>query len=243
MKIQEVAKLTGLTVRALHYYDKIGLLKPEEVTESGYRMYGEKELETLQQIMFFRELDFSLREIKEIIQNPSYDKAKALEKHKELLIQKRARIDGLITLVENTLKGQSDMSFKEFDMTEIEENKKKYAAEIKERWGNTKAYEESEKKTGGYTKERWQMIDGEMQELLKEFSEHRHFAPESEEVQNLVKKWQDYLTKNFFQCTKEILSGLGIMYVEDERFTQNIDKNGEGTAELMSKAIAVFCKA
>ena len=146
MKIHEVAKLTGVTVRALHYYDKIGLLKPEEITEAGYRIYSENDLETLQQILFFRELDFSLNEIKEIIQNPLYDKTEALENHKELLVQKRDRLNGLITLVENTLKGNESMSFKEFDMTEIEENKKKYADEVKKRWGTTKAYAEYEKK-------------------------------------------------------------------------------------------------
>lgn len=146
MKINEVAKLTGVTVRALHYYDKIGLLKPEEITEAGYRIYSENDLETLQQILFFRELDFSLNEIKEMIQNQLYDKTEALEKQKELLMQKRARLDELITLVEGTLKGEREMSFKEFDMTEIEENKKKYAEEVKERWGTTKAYAEYENK-------------------------------------------------------------------------------------------------
>lgn len=240
MKINEVAKLTGVTVRALHYYDKIGLLKPEEITEAGYRIYSENDLETLQQILFFRELDFSLNEIKEMIQNPLYDKTEALEKQKELLMQKRARLDELITLVEGTLKGEREMSFKEFDMTEIEENKKKYAEEVKERWGTTKAYAEYENKA--FSDEEYQQKMLGMNVLLKEFAKKRHLAPESGEVQELVEKWKDYITENFYYCTKEILSGLGIMYAADERFAKNIDKNGEGTAEFMSKAIAVFCQ-
>lgn len=240
MKINEVAKLTGVTVRALHYYDKIGLLKPEEITEAGYRIYSENDLETLQQILFFRELDFSLNEIKEMIQNPLYDKTEALEKQKELLMQKRARLDDLITLVEGTLKGEREMSFKEFDMTEIEENKKKYAEEVKERWGTTKAYAEYENKAVSDEEYQQKMLG--MNVLLKEFAKKRHLAPESGEVQELVEKWKDYITGNFYHCTKEILSGLGIMYAVDERFAKNIDKNGEGTAEFMSKAIAVFCQ-
>lgn len=242
MKINEVAKLTGVTVRALHHYDKIGLLKPMKVTESGYRIYGEKELETLQQILFFRELDFSLNEIKEIMQNPSYDKTEALRKQKELLLQKRERLDGLITLVERTLKGNNTMSFKEFDMTEIEENTKKYADEVKKRWGNTEAYAQSKKKTEGYTKEQWENVGENMETLLEEFAKKKNLLPDSEEVQELVKKWQDHITENFYTCSKEMLSGLGIMYIADERFTENIDKHGAGTAAFMAKAIEVYCQ-
>ena len=104
MKISEVAKLSGITVRTLHYYDEIELLKPSETTEAGYRMYSSEDLERLQQILFFRELDFPLNEIKEIMLNPNYDKNEALNKHKEFLIEKRKRIDGLITLIDKTIK-------------------------------------------------------------------------------------------------------------------------------------------
>lgn len=242
MKINEVAKLTGVTVRALHHYDKIGLLKPMEVTEAGYRIYGDKELEVLQQIMFFRELDFSLNEIKEIIQNPSYDKTEALRKQKELLLQKRERLDGLITLVESTLKGNDEMSFKEFDMTELEKEKEKYAKEVKERWGTTQAYAQSKEKTEKYTKEQWQEIGGTMEAILEEFAGKRELSPDSKEVREVVKKWQDYITENFYTCSDEILSGLGVMYTSDERFMKNIDKYGEGTAAFMAKAIDAYCQ-
>lgn len=146
MKINEVAKLTGITTRTLHYYDEIGLLKPSQITDAGYRLYDENNLSELQQILFFRELNFPLNEIKEIMTNSEYDKTEALKKHKELLLKKRERIDRLVTLVENTIKGDGEMSFKEFDMTEIESAKKKYAKEVKERFGNTEAYTESEEK-------------------------------------------------------------------------------------------------
>lgn len=241
MRISEVAKLTGITVRTLHYYDEIGLLKPSEITEAGYRLYSREDLEILQQILFFRELDFPLSQIKEIMNNPNYDKEEALKKQKELLIQQRQRIEGLIKLIEKRIEGDNNMSFKEFDMNEIEENKKKYAKEVKERWGTSKAYEESEKKTSSYNKKKWGDINQETSEIFKGFAELRNSDPGSEEVQELVRRWQKYITDNFYTCTNEILSGLGLMYVEDERFKENLDKNGEGTAKLMAEAIKIYC--
>lgn len=241
MRISEVAKLTGITVRTLHYYDEIGLLKPSEITEAGYRLYSREDLEILQQILFFIELDFPLSQIKEIMNNPNYDKEEALKKQKELLIQQRQRIEGLIKLIEKRIEGDNNMSFKEFDMNEIEENKKKYAKEVKERWGTSKAYEESEKKTSSYNKEKWGDINQETSEIFKGFAELRNSDPGSEEVQELVRRWQKYITDNFYTCTNEILSGLGLMYVEDERFKENLDKNGEGTAKLMAEAIKIYC--
>jgi DNA-binding transcriptional MerR regulator len=241
MKINEVAKLTGITTRTLHYYDEIGLLKPSQITAAGYRLYDENNLSELQQILFFRELNFPLNEIKEIMTNSEYDKIEALKKHKELLLKKRERIEKLITLVDNTIKGDVEMSFKEFDMTEIESAKKKYAKEVKERFGNTEAYAESEEKAKNYGKEQWREIDAESKKLLKAFADNMDKTPDSEDVQKLVKEWQNFITKSFYKCTNEILQGLGMMYVEDERFKKNIDSNGEGTAEFISKAIEIYC--
>ena len=241
MKISEVAKLSGITVRTLHYYDEIGLLKPNKITEAGYRVYSNEDLETLQQILFFRELDFQLNEIKEIMMNPNYDKNKALNKHKELLIEKRERLDGLINLIDKTIKGDNNMSFKEFDNSKIEENKNKYAEEVKNRWGNTDAYKEYEKKTKSYDKNTWNTINEDMAKILKEFADNRNEDPNSDIAQELVEKWRMYITSNFYNCTKEILSGLGLMYTSDERFKNNIDQYGEGTAEFMAKAIELYC--
>lgn len=241
MKISEVAKLSGVTVRTLHYYDEIGLLKPSKTTEAGYRMYSIEDLEKLQQILFFRELDFPLNGIKEIMINPKYDKIEALNKHKELLIEKRKRIDGLVTLIDKTIKGDNNMSFKEFDNSKIEENKRKYSEEVKKRWGNTDAYKEYEKKTTSYDENSWNTINEEMAKILKEFADNRDKDVNSDIVQSLVEKWRGYITLNFYNCTKEILSCLGLMYIGDERFKENIDKYGEGTSEFMAKAIEIYC--
>lgn len=242
MKISEVAKLTGITVRTLHYYDEIGLLKPGKVTESGYRLYSHSDLEKLQQILFFRELDFPLRDIQEIMLNPSYDRQVALQNHRLLLLEKRKHIDGLISLVEKTLKGDSDMSFKQFDQAEIKKIKGEYAAEAKLRWGNTDAYTEYEKKADSYDDPQWKLLNGVGADILSEFGKNRHLNPASDEAQALVKKWKDFITANFYTCTKEILSCPGEMYIGDDRFTRNIDRYGQGTALFMTTAIEIFCK-
>ena len=242
MKVSEVAKLTGVTVRTLHYYDEIGLLKPSNVTEAGYRLYSTADLQKLQQILFFRELDFPLEEIREILANPGYDREYALRSHRQLLLKKREHLDGLISLVDKSLKGNDDMSFKEFDTTEMEKAKKEYAAEVKERWGNTNAYAQYEEKTADYDDPQWKLINGEGARILKEFGENRHLDPASAEAQALVKKWQDFITANFYNCTKPILGCLGEMYIGDDRFTRNIDRHGKGTALFMALAIEAYCK-
>ena len=242
MKISDVARLTGITVRTLHYYDEIGLLKPSEVTQAGYRVYNDTDLEVLQQILFFRELDFSLEDIRKIMQNPAYEKESALRKQKELLLQKRSRLDSLIALVDKTLKGEQDMSFRQFDTAKIEEMKKKYAEEAKQRWGDTSAYAEYEKKSRSYSDAQQNMLDGEGAGILSEFGQNRSLAPDSAQAQALVKKWQAYITSNYYTCTTEILSCLGQMYVGDARFTQHIDQYGAGTAAFMAAAIEIYTR-
>jgi DNA-binding transcriptional MerR regulator len=243
LTVKQVAKLTGITVRTLHYYDEISLLTPSTITEAGYRLYDDENLERLQQILFFREIDFELKDIKAILDNPDFDKVKALEKHKKLLELKRNRMEKLITLVDKTLKGEKEMSFKEFDMSEIKKVQEEYKEEAKERWGDTDAYKESNRKTSKYGKEDWAEISKDSARIYKGFSDNMDKEVSSPEVQNFVQEWQKHITKYFYNCTKEILAGLGEMYVADERFTKNIDKYGEGLAEFMSKAIYYYCRA
>ncbi len=242
MKINDAAKLSGVTVRTLHYYDEIGLLTPSEVSETGYREYDEASLEKLQVILFFRELEFSLQDIKEIMQNPTYDRQEALCRHRELLLQKRERMDKLLQLLEQTIKGEKTMSFQEFDMSEIEKSKKKYANEVKERWGHTQAYRESEERTKDFNHKKWSQLDEAGLKLLKRFADNRHLSPNSDTALSLVNDWKNYISDNFYTCTNEILAGLGLMYSADQRFTENLDKNGEGTAEFMAAAIAEYVK-
>lgn len=241
--ISEMAKLSGVSVRTLHYYDEIGLLAPSEViSETGYRYYDDNSLEKLQQILFYRELDFPLKEIAQIMNASDYNKEEALTRQRELLKLKRKRLDKLIGLLDANLKGDTTMSFNEFDTTEIDEAKAKYAEEVKERWGNTDAYAQSQKKTAHYTKEDWDRINGEREALQKQFAACIGEDPASDKVQELVRLWQKHITDYYYDCTKEILAGLGQMYVLDERFTKNTDKFGEGTAKFMNEAFGVYCK-
>lgn len=240
--ISEMAKMSGVSVRTLHYYDEIGLLKPSEViSETGYRYYDEDSLVKLQQILFYRELDFSLKEIMKMMQASDYNREEAFIRQRELLKLKRKRLDKLIGLLDANLEGENMMSFEEFDTTEIEEAKEKYAKEVKDKWGTTDAYAQSQKKTAGYGKDDWKKVTEQMDELLKKFAQHLGESPQCEEVQLLVGQWQQHITDAYYDCTKEVLAGLGQMYVADERFMKNMDKFGAGTAKLMSDAIAVYC--
>jgi len=240
--VHEVAKLTGISVRTLHYYDEIGLLPPSETTDAGYRLYDDTALERLQHILFFRELDLPLKDIAKIMGSPSFDKRKALNHHRELLLLKRKRLDDLLRLVDDTLKGEQEMSFKEFDCSEIEQLQKQYAKEAEERWGGTEAYTESAAKTKAYGKGDWARIQSEAQIIFQAFAANMKESPSSPAVQILVADWQDHITKNYYTCTKEILAGLGKMYTADERFSKNIDQYGSGLALFMSKAIKEYCK-
>lgn len=147
MTVKEVATLTGVSVRTLHYYHREGILIPSEVTENKYRYYDAANLAQLQNILFLRELDFSIQEIKGILADPDYDERDAFKKQRHLLLLKRRRLDKLIALLDQKLEGEKTMNFKPFDMTEIEANKKQYETEVKERWGKTDAYRQSQLKT------------------------------------------------------------------------------------------------
>lgn len=245
MRINQIAKLTGVSVRTLHYYDEIGLLKPSFVDEqNGYRFYNEDSLERLREILFYRELDFSLKEISEIISLPGYDKAKAFYEQKRLLTLKKERLERLINVLGSLSKGEGTMNFSSFDNSEFSNAQKKYAEEAKRKWGMTEAGSEFERKTANYSAEKWTKITDGMNLLLKEFADCANNGEDctGSTAQSLVKRWQDYITNNYYTCTKEILAGLGCMYSEDERFAENIDRFGKGTANFMSSAIRYFCE-
>ncbi|MBQ5995529.1 MAG: MerR family transcriptional regulator [Clostridia bacterium] len=239
MQIKKFAELTGVSVRTLHYYDEIGLLKPSSVDRfTGYRYYDESSVLRMQEILFYRELDFSLKSIAEILSSPNYDREKALKEQKKLLTLKKERLERLILSIDNAVKGENVMSA--FDNSEFEA----YKAEAKEKWGNTKAYAEFNEKTKAYSKERFADINTGLEYILRDFAELMKSGaePDSSEAQALVKKLQDYITENYYTCTDEILAGLGQMYVADERFKDNIDKYADGTAEFASKAIRIYCE-
>ena len=239
MQIKEFAECTGVSVRTLRYYDEIGLLVPACVDKAtGYRYYDENSLLRMQEILFYRELDFSLKSIGKILESPNYDKNKALEEQKHLLTLKKERLERLISAIDGAVKGENVMMA--FDNSEFEA----YKAEAKEKWGQTDAYQEHAKKTKHYSKEKWNDLAGGMDEILGEFAVcmKNGEEPASNKAQNLVKTLQSHITENYYRCTNQILAGLGQMYVLDERFQRNIDKHAEGTAAFISEAIKIYCK-
>ncbi len=243
MSVKEFAELTGVSVRTLHYYDEIKLLKPAEIDEkNGYRFYDKTALERMQEILFYRELDFPLKSICKILSSPDYDKQKALTQQKKLLILKKERLERIISAIDNA--EESEAVMKALNNNDYEVARKQYEAEAKERWGKTDAYKEHTEKTKDYSKDKWQSVTDGLDGIFGEFAECMKSgnAPDSEAAKALAEKLQKHITDNFYTCTNEILSGLGQMYVCDERFTQNIDKHGIGTAEFVNKAIIEYCK-
>lgn len=238
--VSELSRIAGISVRALHHYDRIGLLAPTRKTESGYRLYDEESLKRLYMIMMFRELKFSLKEIKEMLENRHFDFDKAFEQQIEMLRLQKKQIERLIeTAVEIKTKGDYKMSFKAFESSELDSFRK----EAKERWGETAAYKEYEERAEGKKKEEYDKAGEGLMAIFAQAGKLRGMSPDCEEVQNTVREIQGFITANYYTCTDEILRGLGQMYVCDERMKENIDKaGGEGTAELVSEAIKIYCR-
>lgn len=239
MTVQEVSRLTGVTVRALRYYDKIGLLSPARYTEAGYRLYDEAALERLQQILLFRELEFSLKDIQEILDRPGFDRNQALDQHIDLLKLKQERIGRLILLArEIRQKGGGTMDFSAFDTKQFDE----YAKQAKEQWGDTQAYREYAEKTDGQTREDLQKAGDGLMAIFAVCGTMRDRDPADPALQAQVKRLQSYITEHYYTCDNRILSGLGKLYAAGGDFTRNIDAaGGAGTAELVNRAIQVYC--
>jgi len=238
MQIKEFSELTGVSVRTLHYYDEIGLLTPASVDENtGYRFYDENCLLRMQDILFFRELDFPLKSILEILSSPNYDRKKALKEQRNLLALKKERLERLISAIDGAVKGENVMTA--FDNGKFE----KYKEEAKARWGKTAAYKEYEEKSRNRSADAEKSLGDGLMDLFRELGAMRDAAPGSAEVQSWVKKLQAYITEHYYTCTPEILRGLGEMYAAGGSMTENIDAaGGTGTAALARSAIIEYCR-
>lgn len=240
--VKEVSRLTGVSVRTLHHYDAIGLLKPTEVTGAGYRLYDDTALGRLQSILLFRELQFPLKEIKAILDSPDFDLSEALEQQIQLLELQKKHIGELISFAREIQKeGGKNMDFHIFDKSEIE----KYKEEARQKWGGTKAYEEFEQRaesadSGHGTDEGGRRI----MDIFAKIGAMRqkNLPPAHKDVQEKIRSLQNLITDSYYTCTPAILKELGQMYVNDQRFRQNIDRTGgEGTATFTKQAIEVYC--
>ena len=239
MTVHEVSELTGVSIRALHHYDRIGLLHPAEVTGAGYRLYDDTALERLQCILLFKELQFSLKEIKDILDSPDFDYSRALDQQITLLQMKKEHLENLINLAREIKQiGVKKLDFTVFNTKKMDE----YAKRAKESWGQTPEYREFEEKSKDRTKEDERKLWAGLMEIFTEFGSMKGSSPSGSEAQALVKKLQDYITEYFYTCSDEILAALGNMYAGGGEMTENIDHaGGEGTAEFAAQAIKVYC--
>ena len=237
MPIKEFARLSGVSVRTLHYYDQIGLLRPAAVdAQTGYRFYDETSLLRMQEILFYRELDFPLKSIAEILASPHYNKDDALEEQRKLLTLKKERLERLINAIDGALKGENVM--KAFDNSKMDQ----YLSKAKERWGKTEAWQEYEEKSVGRTAETERDLGAQLMDIFAQLGALRGEEPDSEPVQQIVAALQQFITDNYYTCTKEILRNLGQMYTAIGSMKDNIDaRGGTGTAELAGRAIEIYC--
>ena len=246
--IQELAKLANVSKRTLKHYDEIGLLKPQRQGSNNYRRYTRDELLRLQQILFFRELDFPLNEIKKIMNSPQFDMAIALGNHRALIAIKRDRLDKLMKTIDQTIIKIKDPKNKKTTMTDQDlyssfskEEEEKYAAEAKERWGNTDAYKQSQERYGKMSDREKEAVaiagDTLMKEIAKAFKVGE--SATGPEMQKLIAKHYEGL-RTFYDPNPELYRGLGEMYVADERFTAFYDRYAPGLAPFMRDAMIAY---
>ena len=238
MTVHEVSALTGVSVRALHHYHSIGLLKPAAFSEAGYRLYDTASLERLQMILLYRELQFPLKDILSILDSPVYDRNRALDQQIELLKLRKEHLDNLILLAQGIrLMGVNHLTFEPFDMTKIDQ----YVAEARRNWSETPAYREYDQRRQGRSWEDELALGEGLMDLLAGFSPLKDGPADAPEALALVEKLQHYITEHFYTCTPEILRALGHLYAGGGSFTENIDAHGgPGTAEFAARVIEAY---
>ncbi len=240
MSVGEAAKACGVSIRTLHHYDAIGLVRPSVVSDAGYRLYDAQAIARLQTVLFYKELGFPLKDIARMMDSPGFDMRQSLADHRSLLLLQRERLNQLIALVDATMRGK-EMKKIQTTQADIEQAKARYAQEAKERWGHTPEWQAQQSRQPSPQEElsAAQQADA----IFADFAALVGTAPNDPAVQALVARWQEHISQHHYPCSKEVLGSLGEMYVADERFTANLDRFGPGTAQLMSDAIRTFCQA
>jgi DNA-binding transcriptional MerR regulator len=245
--VQALGKLAGISTRTLRYYDEIGILKPARINSSGYRIYGQIEVDRLQQILFYRELGVNLESIKTIIMSPHFDGKAALQEHRRRLLEKREQIDILIANVNKTLglmEGEINMTdgekFEGFKQKMIDDNERKYGQEVRAKYGNDQV-DKANKKVKNMTKEQYaevEKLSGDLMETLRlAFATGDPAGESAQKAADLHRRWLSYFWDTY---TKEAHAGLAQMYVDDERFTAYYDKKQPGTAAFLRDAVFIY---
>ncbi len=244
LSIKKLSTLAGVSVRTLHYYDQIGLLIPQRERENNYRFYTRESLLNLQQILFYREMEFSLEQIAAILNQPDFDLIEALEKHREALKGKAKRLNTLLETVDNTisnLKGQKDMTQTQYFKGFSDEQQAEYEKEAAQKWDPDLVHESNRRwKNLSQTEKDALMKRGES--IILALCDAMPKGPASTEVQKGIAEWKEQINF-FYDCSDEMLLGLGRMYIEDPRFKATYDRIDPKLAEFKYEAIKVFCAA
>jgi DNA-binding transcriptional MerR regulator len=242
VNIGEVAALAGITVRALHHYDRIGLLSPSGRSSAGYRQYAPADLDRLHQVLLYRELGFPLEEVATLLDDPSADPEAHLRRQHRLLRDRLERTSAMVAAVEKEMEARNmGISLTPEERFEVfgEQDPAQYDAEVEERWGETDAYAQSKRKTAAYTKADWVRIKGEGEAVERRFAEAlRSGVPaDSPEAMDVAEEHRQQISRNFYDCPPAMHAGLGRMYVEDERFTAHYEEIAPGLAQYVSTAV------
>lgn len=245
--IQNLGRMAGISTRTLRYYDEINLLKPARVNSSGYRIYGQKEVDLLQQILFYKELGIELTQIREILTSPDFDGYSALKEHRSKLLAKKEQLEMLITNVDKTISSverkvimTDKEKFEGFKKTLVEKNDKEYGEEIRQKYGED-TIEKSNTKFMNMTKEQFEEFERLGEEIIVTLVEAAKTKdPAGELGQKVAKLHHKWLTFTWPQYSKEAHAGVASMYVDDERFKAYYDKHGEGLAEFLRDAVHVY---
>ncbi len=242
MNVGEVAALTGVTVRTLHHYDRIGLLTPSGRTAAGYRQYGEGDLDRLHRVLLYRELGFPLEEVAALLDDPDADPEEHLRRQHRLLLERLARTQAMVAAVEKEMEARTmGISLTPEERFEVfgEHDPEQYEAEVRERWGETDAYAQSSRRTASYTKEDWLRVKTEGEDVERRFAEAlRDGVPaDSPRAMDLAEEHRQQISRNFYDCPPGMHAGLGRMYVEDERFAAHYERVAPGLAQYVSTAV------
>jgi MerR family transcriptional regulator, thiopeptide resistance regulator len=239
--VSEVAELTGVTVRALHHYDEIGLVRPVQRTEAGYRLYGAADLERLQLVLFYRELGFPLTEIKELLDASDLDRGQALRHQRELLWAEAHRLARILAAVDEAITAhEKDETMSEEAMFEVfGDRQRELQAEVEQRWGETDAYRESRRRLAGYTKEDWEELKAESEAIMRRIGEvYRAGAPaDSDAAMDAVEAHRVQIDERFYSCSHQMQVQLGEGYVQDPRFTETYESIEPGLTVWVRDAI------
>jgi DNA-binding transcriptional MerR regulator len=241
--VGRLAELAGVTVRTLHHYDEIGLVQPSGRTSAGYRVYGAADVERLRQVLLYRRLGFGLREVADLVSDPSTDAVAHLRRQRSLLLEQRDRVDAIVAAIDKELEARSmGINLTPEEQLEVFGTDKvggEWADEAEQRWGDTDAYQQSQRRAASYGKEDWQRIKAEADAGVQAFAEARRAGLPADglDAMDLAEGHRQHISRYFYDCGYDMHRGLADMYLADERFTANYDSVEPGLAQYVHDAI------